>query len=95
MIPAEAVYGLGQASLWAGLGALLGGLSFAALRANVGLYLAGGAVWQPIGLHLLRLALALGGFVAIAPAGALPLLSALAGFLIARTIAIRLGGREP
>jgi F1F0 ATPase subunit 2 len=95
MIPASVAQMVEQVGLWTCLGALMGGLSFAALRGNVGLYLAGGPVWKPIGLHLLRLTIALGGFVMIAPAGALALLSALAGFLIARTIAVRIGGREP
>jgi F1F0 ATPase subunit 2 len=75
--------------LFAALGAAVGTLYFRALRLNARLYLAGTGIWRPIALHLLRLLGAVAGFVAIAPSGGGALLSALAGFLLARALVVR------
>jgi F1F0 ATPase subunit 2 len=72
------------------LGALLGAGYFAALRQNVERYLAGAPLGPTLGLHLGRLALAGVAFALIAKAGAAALLGALAGFLFARALAVRL-----
>jgi F1F0 ATPase subunit 2 len=71
------------------LGALLGAGYFAALKLNVERYLFGGSPGSAVALHLGRLLLAGVGFVLIAQAGAVPLLSALVGFLLARSLALR------
>jgi F1F0 ATPase subunit 2 len=70
------------------LGGVLGAVHFATLRLNVRAYLGGAAAWG-IGLHLGRVALAGAAFALIARAGALPLLAALAGFVLARLYALR------
>lgn len=80
---------LGEALPFALLGALLGAGHFAALRGNVTRYLEGGSPGPALALHLGRLLLSALGFALIAPAGAVALLAALAGFLAARTMAIR------
>jgi F1F0 ATPase subunit 2 len=71
------------------LGALLGAGYFAALRLNVERYLSGRSPGPAVALHLGRLLLAGVGFVLIAQAGAVPLLGALLGFLLARAMALR------
>jgi F1F0 ATPase subunit 2 len=71
------------------LGALLGAGYFAALRLNVERYLFGGSPGSGVALHLGRLLLAGAGFVLMAQPGAVPLLSALVGFLLARSLALR------
>jgi F1F0 ATPase subunit 2 len=71
------------------LGALLGAAYFAALRRNVGRYLSGRSLGPTLALHLGRLLLAGLGLVLIAQAGAVPLLGALLGFLLARSLALR------
>lgn len=80
---------------YAAIGGALGAASFLLLRVNARLYLETTAVWRPVALQLLRLAL-LGLILAvIAHAGAFPLLSALAGFLIARSIVLGRRGAMP
>ncbi len=75
---------------FAGAGVVLGLAHFAALRANVRLYVAPGPIWLAIGLNLLRLALTGGGFAATVVFGsATAALAALAGFLLARALLIR------
>ena len=71
------------------LGALLGAGYFAALRQNVERYIQGAPLGPTLALHLGRLLLAGLAFVLIARAGAPALLSALAGFLFARALAVR------
>jgi F1F0 ATPase subunit 2 len=70
------------------LGAVLGALHFATLRYNVGAYL-GGAGARAIALHLGRIVLVGTAFALIARAGAVPLLAALAGFMLARLYVLR------
>lgn len=71
------------------LGALLGAGYFAALRQDVERYVAGRPLGPTVALHLGRLLLAGLAFALIAEAGAAALLGALAGFLLARTLAVR------
>jgi len=77
------------------LGLLLGMGYFAALRQNVERYLAGRALGPALALHLGRLLLAGLAFVLIAQAGAAALLGALAGFVLARFLALRRAKAEP
>ncbi len=72
------------------LGALLGAGYFTALRRNVERYLAGAPLGSSVALHLGRLLLAGLAFALIAGAGPAALLGALAGFLFARALALRL-----
>ncbi len=81
---------LRAAAPFALLGALLGAGYFAALRQNVERYLAGAPLGPSLALHLGRLLLAGLAFALIARAGATALLGALAGFLLARALAVRL-----
>jgi F1F0 ATPase subunit 2 len=71
------------------LGLLLGMGYFAALRQNVERYLAGRALGSAVALHLGRVLLAGLAFVLIAQTGAASLLGALAGFVLARFVALR------
>lgn len=89
MSPARLVEVLRDGAPFLLLGALLGAGYFAALRLNVERYLSGRPPGPAVALHLGRLLLAGGGFVLIARAGAVPLLSALLGFLLARAQALR------
>lgn len=81
---------LGRAAPFVLLGALFGAGYFAALRLNVDHYLSGRSLGPALLMHLGRLLLAGVGFALIAPAGALPLLAALLGFLLARSLALRM-----
>lgn len=72
------------------LGALLGAGYFTALRRDVERYLAGAPLGSSLALHLGRLLLAGLAFALIAGAGPAALLGALAGFLFARGLALRL-----
>jgi F1F0 ATPase subunit 2 len=71
------------------LGVLLGAGYFAALRQNVERYVAGAPLGPTVALHLGRLLLAGLAFALIAEAGAAALLGALAGFVLARALAVR------
>jgi F1F0 ATPase subunit 2 len=73
------------------LGGALGAVHFATLRHNVESYLSGSTL-RAIGQHLGRVALAGAAFALIARYGALPLLGALAGFVLARLWALRSAG---
>jgi len=88
LMPMLAVPG---AALAVGVG--LGLAYFAALRWTVSLYAAGGGWRVPAMLTLGRIAAAAGIFGLAARLGALPLLAAFLGFLIARSIALRAKGR--
>jgi hypothetical protein len=85
-MPGLAVYAAG--------GFILGLASFTALRANAGLYLAGG-LWRPIGLHLARLAVLAGALILVARQGAGPLLAAAAGLLVARHLVVHRARAAP
>ena len=76
------------------LGLLLGLAYFAALRRTIALFSVGRG-WQTVLLlSLARVSLAVAAFFLVAQLGATPLISAAAGFLIARMICLRLA-REP
>lgn len=79
----------GQALLFSGIGALLGGAHFAGLRWNARRFLAGGMPWRALLLQLARMGITATALLACARIGALPLLAALAGLLLARRIALR------
>jgi F1F0 ATPase subunit 2 len=72
------------------LGSLLGAAYFAALCHNVERYLGGAPLGPTLALHLGRLLIGGLAFTLIARAGAAALLGALAGFVLARTLAVRL-----
>jgi F1F0 ATPase subunit 2 len=80
---------LGHAAPFVLLGTLIGAGYFAMLGLNVERYLSGRSLGPAIRLHIGRLLLAGIGFTLIAPAGAVPLLSSLIGFLLARAVALR------
>lgn len=71
------------------IGALFGAAYFAALRLNIEHYVSGRLLGPAVALHLGRVLLAAGGFALIAPSGAVALLGALLGFLLARSLALR------
>lgn len=83
---------------WAGLvlyvavGAGLGALYFFLLYRTVRLHAAEAAALRVVPLYLLRAGAALAVFWAVAQQGALPLLLALLGFLVARLLAQRWTG---
>lgn len=87
--------GLGTVAAFAAIGAAFGLAYFAALRVNARLYLAGTGLGPPFALHVARLAAAALLFWVSARQGAAPLLAALAGFLVARLIAVRPARRLP
>lgn len=95
MTSAQVVDLLRAAAPFVLLGALLGAGYFAALRFSVERYLGGRSTGQAVALHVGRLLLAGAGFALIARAGAAPLLAALVGFMIARSLAIRAHGFRP
>ncbi len=74
--------------IYGALGVLLGAAYFSALGWNVRLYTDEGAGWKALLLHLVRLLAAIAIFTICARQGATPLLSAFAGFLAARTVAV-------
>lgn len=79
-----------------GLGGILFGLAyFAACRRSAGLFLRPGGRAAALALTLGRMACAVLLLWLAARQGALPLLAALAGFLVARGIAIRRPGEVP
>jgi F1F0 ATPase subunit 2 len=71
------------------LGAALGFAYFRALRLSARLYVAGGPMWRPVVLHVVRIVGVVAAFVLIAPHGAGALLGALAGFVAARFVVVR------
>ena len=80
-------------TLMAPMGFGLGVIYFAALRRTVALIATPGAALQAIAFTLGRGAAALGVLGFAAWLGAVPLLSAFAGFLLARSSALRRGRR--
>lgn len=81
--------GLALAALFAAAGLAFGGAYFAALRRTADLLAGGGPRFWPAAWTLGRLAAAIIFLGIAAKAGALPLLTALAGFLLARAPALR------
>lgn len=78
------------AALYLLAGAGLGATYFALLLRSVRLHASKKAAARLIPLYILRFAAATAGFWLIAQQGALPLLLALLGFLVARIVAQRL-----
>jgi N-ATPase, AtpR subunit len=70
------------------LGGTAGTISFLLLWVNVRLYASPASAWRAITLHAARVGALAIVLVAIARAGAIPLLAALAGILIARSIVL-------
>ncbi|GGJ33280.1 N-ATPase subunit AtpR [Neoroseomonas lacus] len=87
---------LAEATAAAAAGLLAGGLFFLAMRHNAEMYLSGGPAWRPAVLHLARLLL-LGALLvaAVRVAGGAGLLGAFAGFLAARSLALRAWRPQP
>jgi F1F0 ATPase subunit 2 len=71
------------------LGSFAGTISFLLLWVNVRLYASPAPAWRAIALHTARVGTLTIVLVAIARAGAIPLLATLAGILIARSIVLR------
>jgi hypothetical protein len=71
------------------LGLLAGLVHFTLLRRNTALYLQAGGAARAVGLQVARLGLLAGLLVEAATQGAMPLLLAMLGVLIARPIALR------
>lgn len=83
-----------QAGVWLGCGALIGALYFRALHWSVRLCVAGSAPLVPMTLQLGRLAFIAGALAVIVGGfGAVPLLAATLGILVARTAALGMGER--
>ena len=87
--------GFAAAAVFAVAGLVFGRVYFAALRRSVERYAAGGGRLVPAGLTLARLAGALLFLGLAARVGALPLLAAFLGFLLARSLALGMAGRKP
>ena len=78
---------------YAALGLIVGFGYYMSMRLNSGLP-EGAPGWVAKGLHLLRLVAAITFFAWLASIGALPVLSAFAGFLLGRVIAFRTLGED-
>jgi F1F0 ATPase subunit 2 len=81
-----------QAGVWLSCGALIGALYFLALHWNARLFAFGRTPLAAMALQLGRLAVLAGALtIIVSRFGALPLLLATAGILVARTAALRIG----
>lgn len=78
-----------EAALFAALGLAAGLAFFTALRLNVGLYVSGGSVLLPAAFHVGRMAALAVALLLVVQCGAVALLAALAGLLVARAIVLR------
>jgi F1F0 ATPase subunit 2 len=74
------------------IGAVLALVYLALLRWNVRLYLGTRGVWQPVAVHVARLGAVGAVFWSLALRGPVPLLAALAGFVVVRGLAVRAAG---
>lgn len=89
--PVTLAWGAMQIVLWLAAGVAVGVLHFLSLRWSVRLFIEGRAA-RSLAIQGLRLAVLGGGlFAVVVWFGALPLLAATAGLLLARTAVIRLG----
>jgi len=79
---------------FAAAGAVVGALYFLLLYRTVQLHAAGAEAARVVPLYLLRAASAVAVFWVIAREGAIPLVMALAGFLVARYAAQHVIGRD-
>lgn len=83
-----------QACAWLGAGAVIGVLYFLTLRWNVRAFATRQSLLAPLGLQATRFAVLAGALaVVVIQFGALPLLVATLGILVARTALIRRGIR--
>ncbi len=81
--------------VWLAAGMLIGAGYFLTLRRNVGMFAAGRSLLLPLGFQLARFVLLAAALAAIArSSGALPVLAATAGVLVARTAVIRWGAQS-
>lgn len=79
---------------WLAAGALIGALHFVTLRWNVRMFAGGRTALLAVALQIARFALLAGALAVIAGRyGALPLLLATAGILLARTAVVQAGGK--
>lgn len=78
---------------YAALGLIVGFGYYMSMHLNSGLP-DGAPDWVGKGLHVLRLAAAIAFFAWLASIGAVPILSAFAGFLVGRIIAFRTLGED-
>ena len=78
---------------YAALGLMVGFGYYMSMQLNSGLP-EGAPAWVVKGLHVFRLAAAIAFFAWLASIGALPILSAFAGFLLGRVIAFRALGED-
>jgi F1F0 ATPase subunit 2 len=82
-------------AVWFAAGLAAGTLHFALLRWNAALYGRAGGIGTAVALQLLRLAVLGGVLTIIALQGALPLLLAALGVLVARPVVMRLMAPVP
>ena len=80
--------------LYPGVGAALGALYFTLLYRSVRLQTAQAAAIHIVPLHLMRAVAAIAVFRFVAQQGALPVVLALAGFVIVRLVVLRRVGTE-
>ena len=85
---------LAEAVPYLAVGLVLGAMYFLLLLRAVRLLVSQAAATRTVPLHMARLAGAVAVFWVIAQQGAVPLLSALLGFLIARVVVQRWAGSE-
>ncbi len=79
---------------WLAAGAAIGALYFLALRWNVQIFATGRSVFLAVAIQFARFAAMAGLLTLVAMQfGALPLLAATAGILVARTVLVRWGAR--
>lgn len=89
----ESILPILGAGIWLAAGALIGAGYFVTLQRNVRMFAAGRSLLLPLGFQLGRFVLLAAALAVIARSfGALPLLAATAGIVVARTGVIRWGG---
>jgi F1F0 ATPase subunit 2 len=80
---------IAHAMLFVGAGAMIGAMHFTFLRWNAQLFISSGPVWHAVALQLARMMVTSAALLGCAYAGALPLVAALAGLLLARQFTLR------
>jgi F1F0 ATPase subunit 2 len=91
MTPHEAFALLLESNAWLTMGALVGAFHFLTLRRSAQMLAAASSLSAGLALHLIRFPVITGALVFIVRHGALPLLAAMLGILVARTAVLRLG----
>jgi hypothetical protein len=76
---------------WLAMGGLVGTFHFLTLRRSARMLAIGSSLSAGLMLHLIRFPITAGALIVIAQYGALPLLAATLGILVARTAVLRLG----